>query len=122
MGIGGGELLVIIVVILLLFGSNKMPDLARSLGKGINEFKRATDEIKQEIYAESEKIKSEINETPAPPKGVIRDLKNSVSTTDGIEEVNDNSVMSSNNSEMSSNKKSIGRKSANGDNFEGSGI
>lgn len=48
MGIGGGELLVIIVVILLLFGSNKMPDLARTLGKGMNEFKRATDEIKQD--------------------------------------------------------------------------
>ncbi len=115
MGIGGGELLVIIVVILLLFGSNKMPDLARTLGKGMNEFKRATDEIKQEIYAESDKIKNDLNETPTPPKGVIRDLKNSVSTTDRIEEVNDIS-------EMSSTKKSTGRKSASGDNFEGGGI
>ena len=115
MGIGGGELLVIIVVILLLFGSNKMPDLARTLGKGMNEFKRATDEIKQEIYAESDKIKSELNNPPRPPKGVIRDLKNSVSTTDGIEEANGDS-------EMSSTKKTNGRKSASGDNFEGSGI
>lgn len=112
MGIGGGELLVIIVVILLLFGSNKMPDLARTIGKGMNEFKRATDEIKQEIYAESDALKEELN---PKPKGVIRDLKNSVSTSEEISET----VVES---EMSSTKKSTGRKSASGDNLEGSGI
>jgi sec-independent protein translocase protein TatA len=38
---GSGEILVILVVILILFGGKKLPEFARSLGKGIREFKRA---------------------------------------------------------------------------------
>jgi len=49
MGIGGSEMLLILVAVLLLFGSKKLPELARGLGKGIKEFKQATDEIKREI-------------------------------------------------------------------------
>jgi len=47
--ISGGELFVVMVVILLLFGSKKIPEVARGLGKGIKEFKKATEEIKKEI-------------------------------------------------------------------------
>lgn len=39
--IGSGEILVILVVILILFGGKKLPEFARSLGKGIREFKQA---------------------------------------------------------------------------------
>jgi sec-independent protein translocase protein TatA len=38
------ELLIILVVILLLFGAKRLPDLARSLGKSLNEFKRGREE------------------------------------------------------------------------------
>ncbi|MFQ3597058.1 MAG: twin-arginine translocase TatA/TatE family subunit, partial [Chloroherpetonaceae bacterium] len=40
-GLGFQELLIIFIIILLLFGAKKLPELARGLGKGINEFKRA---------------------------------------------------------------------------------
>jgi len=42
--LGWPELLVILLVILLLFGARKLPDLARSLGKSISEFKKGRDE------------------------------------------------------------------------------
>ena len=40
--IGSAEIIVILCVILLLFGGKKLPEFARSLGKGIREFKKAT--------------------------------------------------------------------------------
>jgi len=42
--LGGTELIIILFVVLLLFGSKKLPELARSLGKSINEFKKGKDE------------------------------------------------------------------------------
>jgi len=47
--ISGSEIFIILLVVLLLFGSKKIPDVAKGLGKGIREFRRATDEIKKEI-------------------------------------------------------------------------
>ena len=47
--LGTGELLLIFLVILLLFGAKRLPELARGLGKGINEFKDAVATGKQEI-------------------------------------------------------------------------
>ena len=42
--IGWGELLIILAVILLLFGSKKLPELARSLGRSLSEFKKGREE------------------------------------------------------------------------------
>jgi sec-independent protein translocase protein TatA len=42
--IGGSELLVILVIILVLFGGKKLPDLARSLGRSLGEFKKGREE------------------------------------------------------------------------------
>ena len=47
--IGGSELILIMVVILIFFGANKIPELARGLGKGIREFKDASTEIRREF-------------------------------------------------------------------------
>ncbi|MBW3127346.1 Sec-independent protein translocase subunit TatA/TatB [Hymenobacter profundi] len=47
--LGGGEIMLIMVVILIFFGANKIPELARGLGKGIREFKDASSEIRNEI-------------------------------------------------------------------------
>ncbi|HJO94999.1 MAG TPA: twin-arginine translocase TatA/TatE family subunit [Victivallales bacterium] len=44
-GIGGWELILIFAVILLLFGAKRLPEIARSLGKAANEFKKSKNEI-----------------------------------------------------------------------------
>ena len=46
---GGWEMVVIAIVILLLFGAKKLPELAKGLGKGIKEFKKASNDIKEEV-------------------------------------------------------------------------
>lgn len=46
---GGMEVLIILLVILLFFGAKRIPELARGIGQGINEFRKASDEIKKEI-------------------------------------------------------------------------
>ena len=48
-GIGMPELMIIMVIALIVIGPQKLPDLARSLGKGLAEFKKATDDFKQSI-------------------------------------------------------------------------
>ena len=46
---GGNEVIIILAVVLLLFGGRKIPELMRGLGKGMKEFKNATNDIKEEI-------------------------------------------------------------------------
>jgi sec-independent protein translocase protein TatA len=48
-GLGMWEIILIFMVVVFLFGSKKIPELARGLGKGIREFKDATKEVKKEI-------------------------------------------------------------------------
>jgi sec-independent protein translocase protein TatB len=48
-GIGLPELIVILVIALIVIGPNKLPDLARALGRGMAEFKKATQEIKDSL-------------------------------------------------------------------------
>jgi sec-independent protein translocase protein TatA len=63
-GIGMPELIVILVIALIVIGPQKLPDLARSLGKGLAEFKRATEDFKQNV--EDEAKASEEKERIAP--------------------------------------------------------
>ncbi len=48
-GIGFGEIIFILIVVLMLFGSDKVPEIARTLGKMMANLKNATNEIKSEI-------------------------------------------------------------------------
>jgi sec-independent protein translocase protein TatA len=48
-GIGMPEIIVILVIALIVIGPSKLPDLARSLGKGLAEFRRATDDFKRNV-------------------------------------------------------------------------
>jgi sec-independent protein translocase protein TatA len=46
---GFGEILIILVIVLLLFGAKRIPEIAGSLGKGINEFKRNINDAQKQI-------------------------------------------------------------------------
>ena len=48
-GIGGGELVFIMFIVLMLFGSDKVPEMARNMGKAMAQLKNATNDIKSEI-------------------------------------------------------------------------
>ncbi|MGD1045505.1 MAG: twin-arginine translocase TatA/TatE family subunit [Bacteroidota bacterium] len=50
--IGGPELLLILVVIFLFFGAKKIPDIAKGLGQGIREFRKAAHDIQEEVNKE----------------------------------------------------------------------
>jgi TatA/E family protein of Tat protein translocase len=58
-GIGMPELIVIFIVALLVFGPKKLPELGKALGRGLAEFKRATEEIKNEISTEVQEIQKQ---------------------------------------------------------------
>jgi len=49
--LGGGEIILILALILILFGARKLPELAKGLGQGIKEFKKATREVTDEVSA-----------------------------------------------------------------------
>jgi len=59
-GIGGPELMLIMFIVLLLFGANKLPELARGMGKAVREFKKATSTVETEMRRAME-------EPPPPP-------------------------------------------------------
>ncbi len=69
-GIGLPELIIILVVALIVFGPKKLPDLARSLGKGMAEFKKVSDDFKSTIdknmNADLDKEEPYKTETPPP--------------------------------------------------------
>ena len=64
--LGGGEIFITLIIILLLFGSKKIPELARGLGKGIRYFKDATSEVQNEIKNSVKDIdkNSDLNKNP----------------------------------------------------------
>ena len=62
-GIGMPELIIILVIALLVIGPHKLPELAKSLGKGLAEFKKASEDFQRNIQEESRKAE----EKPVPP-------------------------------------------------------
>jgi TatA/E family protein of Tat protein translocase len=61
-GIGMPELILILALALIVLGPKKLPEIARTLGKGLNEFRRATDELKDELR------QVDLENEPSPPK------------------------------------------------------
>ena len=58
--LGGGEIILILALILILFGAKKLPELAKGLGQGIKEFKKATKEVTDEVQSAMDE--------PTPPQ------------------------------------------------------
>ena len=72
--ISGGEIVIVFVVFLLLFGSSKVPELAKGLGKGMREFKKATDDIKREIDSSTSDLKKEFNSSTKDLRKNLTDI------------------------------------------------
>jgi sec-independent protein translocase protein TatA len=53
--ISGAEIMFVLFIVVMVFGADKVPDIARGLGKGIKEIKNATNDIKQEITKTADK-------------------------------------------------------------------
>lgn len=68
-GIGFPELLVILVVALIVLGPKRIPDVARSLGRGLAEFRRATGEITDEFRTAQSQIEEEYRRAHADVTG-----------------------------------------------------
>jgi len=71
-GIGGPELMMIMFIILLLFGANRLPDLAKGLGKSVREFKKAASGVEEEVRKVMEGVDEPLPKKfppypPAPP-------------------------------------------------------
>ena len=73
--IGFPELVIIFVIALLIFGPKKLPEMGRSLGKGIREFRRATNELKSTWDEHIGDAESGLNETAKEVSDLERDLK-----------------------------------------------
>ncbi len=58
-GLGYQELLIILVIVLILFGANRLPELARSLGSSVKEFKKGVNEVKDETTTAAAKKEEE---------------------------------------------------------------
>jgi sec-independent protein translocase protein TatA len=56
--IGWGEVIIIMIVILLLFGARRIPEVMRSLGQGVREFKKSMNEVASEIEKQPEEKKA----------------------------------------------------------------
>ena len=74
MNIGSSEMILILFVALLLFGGNKLPELARGLGKGIRDFKDASEGVKREIHNQI----NNFDEKPSEP--VVRNSDTEIET------------------------------------------
>ncbi len=60
--ISGQELMIVLLAVLLLFGSKKIPEFAKGLGKGMREFRKATEDIKRELNNSASDISDDIKD------------------------------------------------------------
>jgi sec-independent protein translocase protein TatA len=81
--IGFPELMMILIIALLLFGPNKLPDIARTLGKTIQEFRKAVNEAKASIDEEIKK--TGITDVADDLKGINSDIKDLASRGIGLD-------------------------------------
>ena len=77
--ISGGEIFIILVIVVMLFGADKIPEMARGLGKGMQQLKNATNEVKKEITESGKNhgidtsFVKDINKEVSKIKGDIKD-------------------------------------------------
>ena len=62
--IGGQELFLILLIVLVFFGAKKLPELARGLGQGIREFRKAAKDVQEEVEKETKKLDDKNDNKP----------------------------------------------------------
>ena len=78
MNLGFPEILMIFIIALLVFGPKKLPELGKSLGKGLREFKKATDELKSNWDEQLKDVEKSVNEVKDTVHGATRDIENKI--------------------------------------------
>ena len=73
--ISGQEIVILALAVLILFGSKRIPEMARGLGKGMREFRKAADDIKRELNQSAPDIKSGLEDIGKDIKDSAEDLK-----------------------------------------------
>jgi TatA/E family protein of Tat protein translocase len=76
--LGFSEMLIIFIVALLVFGPKKLPELGKSLGKGIREFRKATNELKSTWEDQVRDIQAPLDDVKKDINAVGQDLKNDI--------------------------------------------
>jgi len=79
-GIGMPELILILAVALIVLGPKKLPEIARSLGRGLAEFRRTTNEVKREINEVEEDLEDSMAEDAEPQATKEEAIQDSPST------------------------------------------
>jgi TatA/E family protein of Tat protein translocase len=85
--ISGGEIFIVILVVFIIFGPDKIPEIARWIGKGVNEIKKATSEIREEIDKETGDIRKAANKIKDDFNNETKSLKDITSKLDKKSEV-----------------------------------
>jgi TatA/E family protein of Tat protein translocase len=78
MNLGFPEILMIFIIALLVFGPKKLPELGKSLGKGLREFKKATDELKSNWDEQLKDVEKSVSEIKDTVHSATRDIENKI--------------------------------------------
>ena len=70
LGLSGGELIIVLVAVLILFGAKRIPEIAKGLGQGIKEFKKASQDVTTEFHNAMNQEPQPQPPPPAPPKSL----------------------------------------------------
>ncbi len=73
LNLGGGEVFIVVLVIIMFFGSDKLPEIAKGLGKGIRQINDAKDQIQSEIQKHTDTFKEEIEKHTSDIKTEINE-------------------------------------------------
>ena len=78
--ISGPEIMIVMLIVVMVFGADKIPEIAKGLGKGMRQMKDATNDIKKEIKDSAEKHKIDTD--------IAKDINNQISDVkDGIDDI-----------------------------------
>lgn len=84
--VGGGELILIVLAIIVLFGPKKIPEIAQMFGKGMQHFRKAQQELKDQISVVQSEVNREINNVNSEFKSVEKsaDLNSDIKSAEPI--------------------------------------